>query len=198
MLRDKIMPILRYNGNGDIKRLICQDNEDLTYMLNHLRVFNGYVKAAILLLVDNVCDKVPYPSPFIEDEKYEDALCDLISSLEQDSTEKEINMAADNLITIHKFIVWDFSKEILKKIENQSFDEYDILHVLGFFAFAYALTNSLNRIIRMDDKDIAALTKYHDTPTGRAINHALFSFADEIAEERMNGITLYVDMLNNL
>lgn len=181
-----------------VKDLLSKYDDELTNTLTHIRVFSGYMKAAILLLVDNACDKVPYPSPFMEDEKYEDALCDLISSLEKDSTEKEINKVADSLITNHKLIVWDFSKEIMKKIESQNLDEYDTPHVLGFFAFGNILTNSLDRIIRMEDKEIAALTKYHDIPTGRAINHAIFSLAEKVAEESKKGLSPIMEMLNAL
>lgn len=180
----------------DIKDLVSKYVEELTHTFSHLRMFSGYMKAAILLLVDNACTKVTFPCDFIENEQYEDALGNLLMAVEQDSTEKEINKVADSLITIHKLIVWDFSKEILGKIENDSFDEFDTPRIHGFFAFGNALIESLSRIIRMDDKDIAALTKYHDIPTGRAINPAIFSLADEIAEESKKGLSPIVGLLN--
>lgn len=179
-----------------VRNLVKQYDEELTHTLSHLRVFSGYMKAAILLLVDNACTKVTFPCDFIENEQYEDALGNLLMAVEQDSTEKEINKETDSLITIHKLIVWDFSKEILGKVENDSFDEFDTPRILGFFAFGNALIESLSRIIRMDDKDIAALTKYHDIPTGRAINPAIFSLADEIAEESKKGLSPVMEMLN--
>lgn len=180
------------------RNLVKQYNEELTNTLTHLRVFNGYMKAAILLIVDSACDKIPYPSPFTENDKYEDALGDLLSALEQYGNEKEINKAADSLITKQKLIVWDFSKEILGKIEKDSFDEYDIPRILGLFVFGNSLIGSLSRLIRMDDKDIAALTKYYDTPTGRAINHSLFSLAEEVAEESKKGLNPIMGLLNAL
>lgn len=182
----------------NIKDLVNKYNEELTNTLTHMRVFSGYMKAAVLLLVDHACANIPYPCAFIEDEKYEDAFCDFLSVVEQNSKETEINKAADRVITIHKIIAWDFSKEIFGKIDKNKFDEYDIPRVLGLFVLRNVVTNSIDWLIRQGNKDIAELTKYHDVPTGRAINPALFSKAEEIAEESMKGREPLVEVLNDL